>query len=127
ALTIYGDLDLTVIDQSPEGRKPVITELVTPDKRKQTYENIRRELQAGRQMYVICPRIDEPDPDKEAAIIAKSVVEEAKHLQKSVFPEYEVGVLHGKMKPAEKDKVMARFSSGDIHILCATSVVEVGV
>ncbi|MEN9913278.1 MAG: ATP-dependent helicase RecG, ATP-dependent helicase RecG [Candidatus Parcubacteria bacterium] len=127
ALTIYGDLDLTVIDQSPAGRKPIITELVLPDKRDATYDKIRRELADGRQLYVICPRIDEPDPDKEAAIIAKSVKEEAKRLKKSVFPQYEIGVLHGKMKPAEKDVVMTEFKSGKIQILCATSVVEVGV
>ncbi len=127
ALTIYGDLDLTVIDQSPAGRKPVITELVLPDNRDATYDKIRRELADGRQLYVICPRIDEPDPDKEAAIIAKSVKEEAKRLKKSIFPQYEIGVLHGKMKPTEKDAVMAEFKSGKIHILCATSVVEVGV
>lgn len=127
ALTIYGDLDLTVIDQSPAGRKPVITELVLPDNRDATYDKIRRELADGRQLYVICPRIDEPDPDKEAAIIAKSVKEEARRLKKSIFPQYEIGVLHGKMKPTEKDAVMAEFKSGKIHILCATSVVEVGV
>ncbi|MEK7641873.1 MAG: ATP-dependent DNA helicase RecG [Patescibacteria group bacterium] len=127
ALTIYGDLDLTILDQSPAGRKPIITELVLPDKRSETYEKIRRELADGRQLYVICPRIDEPDPDKEAAVIAKSVKEEAARLSRSVFPEYEVGILHGKMKPHEKDRAMADFKSGKINILCATSVVEVGV
>ena len=127
ALTMYGDLDLTLLDETPVGRKPIITELVLPDKRDDVYEKIRIELKAGRQMYVICPRIDEPDPDKEAAIIAKSVKEEAKRLKKSIFPEYEIGVMHGKMRPNEKDTVMADFKSGKIHILCATSVVEVGV
>ncbi len=127
ALTMYGDLDLTVLDQSPAGRKQIITELVLPNGREATYEKIKKELAAGRQMYVICPRIDEPDPDKEAAVIAKSVVEEAARLKKSVFPEYEVGVLHGKLNPKEKDRVMAEFKAGRIHILCATSVVEVGV
>ena len=127
ALTLYGDLDLTLLDESPAGRKPVITELVLPDKREETYEKIRRELAAGRQMFVICPRIDEPDPDKEEAVIAKSVKEEAKRLKQSVFPEYEVGVLHGRMTPKEKDLTMNRFIDGKINILCATSVVEVGV
>jgi len=127
ALTLYGDLDLTLLDQLPAGRKPVITELVLPDKRLETYEKIRLELQAGRQMYVICPRIDEPDPEKEAAIIARSVTEEARRLKQSVFPEYVVGVLHGKMKPKEKDEAMKRWSAGVTRILCATSVVEVGV
>jgi len=127
ALTMYGDLDLTVLDEIPAGRKPIITELVLPNHREEVYQKIKIELQAGRQMYVICPRIDEPDPDKEAAIIAKSVKEEAVRLKKSVFPEYEIGILHGKLKPNEKDLVMADFKSGKINILCATSVVEVGV
>ncbi len=127
ALTLYGDLDLTVLDESPAGRKPIITELVTPSSRDAMYQKIHIELAAGRQLYVICPRIDEPDPDKEAALIAKSVKEEAKRLKEKIFPHYEIGVLHGKMKPAEKDQVMNDFKSGRTNILCATSVVEVGV
>ncbi|MDE2172797.1 MAG: ATP-dependent DNA helicase RecG, partial [Patescibacteria group bacterium] len=127
ALTMFGDLDLTLLDESPAGRKPIATELVLPSQRHETYEKVRHELIAGRQAYVICPRIDEPDPDKEAAVIAKSVKEEAKRLQESVFPEYSVGILHSKMSPKEKDRVMQEFKLGKIHILCATSVVEVGV
>ncbi len=127
ALTMYGDLDLTLLDELPAGRKQIITELVLPNKREETYEKVRRELMAGRQMYVICPRIEEPDPEKESALIAKSVKEEAKRLKKSVFTEYEIGVLHSKMSPPEKDRVMNEFKLGKIHILCATSVVEVGV
>jgi len=127
ALTMYGDLDLTLLDQSPAGRKPIITELVLPEKRREIYELIRGKLRAGRQMYVICPRINEPDPDKEAAIIAKSVKEEAVRLKRSVYPEYEIGILHSKMKPDDKDRVMNDFKNGKIKILCATSVVEVGV
>lgn len=127
ALTMYGDLDLTILDEIPAGRKPIITELVLPNNREEIYQKIKTELQTGRQMYVICPRINEPDPDKEAAIIAKSVKEEAIRLKKSVFPEYEIGILHGKLKPNEKDAVMENFKSGKIKILCATSVVEVGV
>ncbi len=127
ALTMYGDLDLTLLDQSPAGRKPIITELVLPTHRESTYEKIRTELKAGRQLYVICPRIDEPDPDKENVLNTKSVKEEAKRLQSKVFPEYEVGIMHSKMTPQEKDRVMGQFKSGEITILCATSVVEVGV
>ena len=127
ALTIYGDLDLTVLDQMPSGRKPIITEIVTPTHREHTYEKVRAELKAGRQAYVICPRIDEPDETKEAAVNAKSVKEEAKRLKAKVFKEYEIGILHSKMKPEEKEKVMLAFKAGKIHILCATSVVEVGV
>ncbi len=127
ALTIYGDLDITLLDQMPHGRKPIITEIVKPNEREIVYEKIREELKVGRQAYVICPRINEPDPDKEAAVNAKSVKEEAKRLKKSVFQEYEIGILHSKMRPAEKDSVMIDFKNGKIHILCATSVVEVGV
>lgn len=119
ALTIYGDLDLTLLDQMPHGRKPIITDIVTPNKREETYEKIRLELNLGRQAYVICPRINEPDPDKELAINAKSVKEEAKRLKSKVFPEYEIGILHSKMKPAEKDRVMADFKLGKIkYSLC---------
>jgi ATP-dependent DNA helicase RecG len=127
ALTLYGDLDLSLLDEMPAGRKQIITEIVTPDKRDETYEQIRKELVAGRQMFVICPRINEPDPDKESAILAKSVKEEAKRLKKDVFPEYEIEILHSKMKPAEKEKVMLAFAGGEIDILVSTSVVEVGV
>jgi ATP-dependent DNA helicase RecG len=124
---MYGDLDLTLLDQSPAGRKPIITEIVYPSKRAEVYEKVRAELRAGRQAYVICPRIDEPDPEKEAAIIAKSVKEEAKRLKAQVFPEYQISVMHSKMKPKEKDDVMNEFKDGRTHILCSTSVVEVGV
>ena len=127
ALTMYGDLDLTLLDQSPVGRKQITTELVLPNGRDEVYRKVRLELEAGRQMYVICPRIDEPDPDKENVLNLKSVKEEAKRLQDKIFPEYEVGIMHSKMSPQEKDRVMGEFKAGKIHILCATSVVEVGV
>jgi len=127
ALTIYGDLDLTLLDEMPAGRKPIITRIVSLAQRKEMYEKIRSEIIAGRQAYVICPRIDEPDPEKELALIAKSVKEEAKRLKDGIFPEFEVGILHGKLAPKEKEKVMKRFESGELHILAATSVVEVGV
>ena len=127
ALTIFGDLDLTLLDEMPVGRKPIITEIVLPGGREAVYEKIRAELKAGRQAYVICPRIDEPDPNKAMAILAKSVKEEAKRLKKSVFPEYEIAILHSKMRDDEKESVMKRFYKGEIDILVATSVVEVGV
>jgi len=127
ALTIYGDLDLTLLDQMPHGRKPIITEIVLPPDRKKTYEHMRAELKAGRQAYVICPRIDEPDPKKALALNVTSVTAEARRLQTDIFPEYEIGILHGKLKPTEKAEVMKQFASGDIDILVATSVVEVGV
>jgi ATP-dependent DNA helicase RecG len=127
ALTIYGDLDLTLLDQMPTGRKPIITEIVLPNKREEIYEKVRQQLQEGRQLYIICPRIDEPDPVKEASVQAKSVKEEAKRIKEKVFPEYEIGILHSKMSPKEKEDIMIEFASGKIHILVATSVVEVGV
>ncbi len=127
ALTIYGDLDLSLLDEMPAGRKQIITEIITPNKRDETYEKIRGELEAGRQLYVICPRIFEPDPEKELALNVKSAVEEAKRLKKEIFREYEIGVLHSKMSKEKKEEVMQDFKEGTIHILCATSVVEVGV
>ncbi|MBI5139852.1 MAG: ATP-dependent DNA helicase RecG [Candidatus Vogelbacteria bacterium] len=137
-LTVYGDLDLTVLDEMPAGRKTIITEIVLSANRNKTYEEIRLRLQEGRQVYIICPRIDppspdgcgrasEPDPEKENAINAKSVKEEAIRLKKKVFPEYEIGVVHSKLTPAVKEKVMKDFVDGKTQILCATSVVEVGV
>ena len=126
ALTVYGDLDLTLLDQMPLGRKPVITEIVI-EKRDETYAKIRKELQAGRQLYVICPRIDEPDPSKEMALQAKSVTAEAERLKKTVFPEYEIDILHSKMSKEKKDEVMENFTKHAVDILVATSVVEVGV
>lgn len=127
ALTIYGDLDITLLDQMPAGRKPIITKVIGPSQQGAMYEHIRSELATGRQAYVICPRIDEPDPDKQTALILKSVTAEAERLSKTEFKGWRLGVLHGKMTPAEKDKVMARFAAHELDILVATSVVEVGV
>jgi len=127
ALTLYGDLDLTLLDELPAGRKPIITKIVRPDERDATYDKIKKELEVGRQMYVICPRIDEPDPDKAFAVQAKSAKAESVRLKKNVFPDYEIGLLHSKMKPKDKEEEMGQFETGDIDILVSTSVVEVGV
>jgi ATP-dependent DNA helicase RecG len=127
ALTIYGDLDITLLDQMPAGRKPVITSIVGPNQHEKMYEHVRSELKSGRQAYVICPRIEEPDEEKALALRVKSVTAEAKRLKKDVFQEFSIAVLHGKMKPAEKDAVMARFARHEVDVLVATSVVEVGV
>ena len=127
ALTVYGDLDLTLLDEMPKGRKPIETRIIKNAERKKVYEDMRRELKEGRQAYVICPRIEEPDPDKEMALQAKSVVAEAKRLKKEVFQEYTVGILHSKMTPKDKDDTMRGFLTHTIDILVATSVVEVGV
>jgi len=127
ALTIYGDLDISLLDEMPAGRKAVITEVLGPEKREKAYDRVRTEMKAGHQAYVICPRIDEPDPTKELALQAKSVKAEAARLKKEVFPEASIGILHSKMKPAEKEAAMNDFARHKTDILVATSVVEVGV
>jgi ATP-dependent DNA helicase RecG len=127
ALTIFGDLDITLLDEMPAGRKKIDTRIVPPTKRKEMYDHIKRELKEGRQAYIICPRIDEPDPEKELAIQAKSVKAEAIRLKRDIFPEARIEIQHSKMKPKEKDEIMIAFKAHKIDILVATSVVEVGV
>lgn len=127
ALTIYGDLDLSLLNEMPAGRKKIITEIITGSKRDEMYAKIKTGLEEGRQAYIICPRIDEPDPDKIKALYAKSVKEEALRLKKTIFSKYNIGILHSKMTPKEKEKVMFEFKEKKIDILVATSVVEVGV
>ncbi len=128
ALTIHGDLDLTLLDELPAGRGSVQTTIVRNQaERTLAYKRAREEIRAGRQVYVICPRIDEPDPLKELALEATSAKKEAQRLAKDVFPEFTVGLIHSKLKLATKEKVMAEFAEGLIQVLVATSVVEVGV
>lgn len=127
ALTIYGDLDLSLLEEMPAGRQKIITKIVDPQQRANAYEQIREELRAGRQTYIICPRINEPDKTKLNALIAKAVKEEAKRLEKEIFPEFEIGILHGKMLPKEKEEILDDFRNNKIQILVATSVVEVGI
>lgn len=127
ALTIFGDLDITVIDTMPKERKKIITKVVPNRERKAIYEDIRKELHAGRQVYVICPRIDEQDEEEAQKRTLKSVKEEAKHLAEIVFPEFIVDILHSKMKKEEKEEVMQDFLDKKSDILVATSVIEVGI
>lgn len=127
ALTLYGDLDLTVLDELPKGRKQIQTTLVLPHERDAMYEQVRNALREGRQAYIICPRIDDPDPTKEKAIQAKSVTQEARRLSNDIFPEYRIGVLHSKMTKQKKEEAMLSFAQHETDILVATSVVEVGV
>lgn len=127
ALTIYGDLDLSLIDELPKGRKEIITQYVSPKDRIKIYSKLKEELERGRQVYVICPRIDEPDPNKALALRVKSAKTEAKKLQTSIFSNYKVGLVHSKLKPKEKEEAMRCFEKGETNILVATSVVEVGV
>ncbi len=127
ALTIYGDLDLTIIDQMPEGRKQVITEIVSENKRGKAYEEIKKELEAGRQLYVICPKIADGDDDEKIKLDVKSVTTEAKRLKKDIFPNYNIEIMHSKMTKEKKEKVMRDFAEKKIDILVSTSVIEVGV
>lgn len=127
ALTIYGDLDISIVDQMPSGRKPIITQIINETKRKDMYTHINEELRAGRQAYVICARIADPDPDLMSKLILKSVQEEAKRLKQSELQDWNIGILHSKMKPQEKDNIMSDFLAHKIDVLVATSVVEVGV
>ena len=122
ALTVYGELDVSIIDQKPAERLPIITKIWSPVSRKQLYGEIDEQIAAGRQAYVICRLIDD-NPANEA----KSVETEYKKLQNSVFGHRRIGLLHGRMKPAEKDAVMRRFLQHELDILVSTTVVEVGV
>ena len=127
ALTVYGDLDISLLDEMPKGRKPIITKVYAPSQIEKVYAHIQTELDSGRQAYVICPRIDEPDPSKENTLQLKSVKQEAERLKKNVFKKERIDILHSKMTPKEKDAVMEKFLKHEIDILVATSVVEVGV
>src|SRR3989344_3115724 len=121
ALTIYGDLDLTLLDEMPAGRKNIITEIFAPEKRDHAYEHVRKEISSGRQAYVLCPRIEDTDN------LMSAVKKEYKALSENIFSEFKVAMLHGKMLPKEKEKIMKAFRAGEIQILVATSVIEVGV
>jgi len=127
-LTIYGDLSLSVITEMPKERKKIITKLISPKKRKDVYEFIKKELRAGRQAFFICPRIEEGE-EKENSPWKNliSVDKETEKLQKEIFPEFRVKSLHGKMKSTEKEKVMKDFKNKKTDILVSTSVVEVGI
>jgi len=122
ALTLYGDLDLSIIRQMPKGRRKIITKIVGQNNRKKAYEFVRKEVKKGRQVFVICPLIDESDK-----LGVKSVKAEYKKLTADIFPNLKIGLLHGKLKAAEKNKTMSDFLANKINILVSTSVVEVGV
>jgi len=122
ALTLYGDLDLSVIDQLPPGRQAVKTKWLKPSQRDSAYDFIRRQASSGRQAFIICPLIEESE-----AIEAKAAVVEYERLSGEVFPDLRLGLIHGRMSVAEKDGVMHRFRSGELDILVSTPVVEVGI
>lgn len=122
ALILYGDLDLSVIQEMPSGRKKIITKIVEPSKRSAAYKFIRERIEKGEQVFILCPLIDPSD-----TLGVKSVTEEHERLKDEIFPEIPMGILHGKMKPKEKEEVMSRLRNGELKILVATSVIEVGI
>ncbi len=123
SLAVFGNLDLSIIDVMPSGRKKIITKVVNPASREQVYEFVRKEVKGGRQVFVICPLVEESSKITEV----KAVTEEQKKLQEKIFPDLKVALLHGKMKPKEKDETMKDFKNKKFDIVVSTSVVEVGV
>jgi ATP-dependent DNA helicase RecG len=121
-LTVWGHLDVSIIDEMPPGRTPVTTRLILPIERERAYGFVRSQVERGRQAFIICPLVEESDK-----VEAKAAVDEYKRLQKRIFPDLELGLLHGRLKGDEKEATMARFARGEIDILVATSVVEVGI
>ncbi|MDR1720336.1 MAG: ATP-dependent DNA helicase RecG [Dysgonamonadaceae bacterium] len=121
AMTFYGDLDVSVIDELPPGRKPIKTLHIYSERRKNLYESVRRQLQQGRQVYIVYPLIEESEK------IDLKNLSDGFETTKEIFPEYRVSMVHGKMKPAEKEAEMQRFVAGETQIMVATTVIEVGV
>ena len=122
ALTVFGDLDVTAVAGSPAGRQPVVTRLVEEAQRETGYEFVRAQIAKGRQVYVVCPAIDESD-----AFSAATALAEAERLQAGPFREWRVAVVHGQLKAADRDAVMRAFKAGDVQVLVATSLIEVGI
>ncbi len=122
ALTVYGDLDVSVIDEMPAGRQPVRTFVLRPLERERAYQLIRNQASNGKQAFIVYPLVEQGDNDE-----SKAAVEEHERLQREVFRNYRLGLLHGRLKPEEKDAVMVAFRNNEFDILVATSVVEVGV
>ncbi len=122
ALTLYGDLDVSIIDEMPPGRQPVYTRWLEPASRERAYQFLRKQIEDGRQAFIICPLVEASDKSE-----AKAATEEHQRLQKTIFPDLQLGLLHGRMKGEEKEAVMGAFYRGETHILVSTSVVEVGI
>jgi len=121
-LTVYGDLDISVIDEMPPGRKPIRTHWKRTDDRDRVYDGVRKLLAEGRQAYVVCPLIEESEK-----LQVRAATELYEHLASDVFPDFRVGLLHGQMKTLEKDLVMKSFRAGELDVLVSTTVIEVGV
>ena len=122
AMTLYGDLEVSVIDEMPANRKPIRTALRTDKQKVRVYEFVKGEIQHGRQAYIVFPLIEESEK-----VDLKAATKEYEHLQQNVFPEYKLGLLHGRMKSDAKEEVMQKFKKGEIHILVSTTVIEVGI
>lgn len=122
ALTLYGDLDVSVIDELPPGRQSIQTHVVQPQARERAYGYVERQVEAGRQAYIVCPLVEESDQSD-----ARAAVAEHERLQTTVFPRFKLGLLHGRMKADEKEAVMQQFAQNEVQILVSTSVVEVGI
>jgi ATP-dependent DNA helicase RecG len=122
ALTLYGDLDLSIIDEMPPGRQPVVTRWLKPTERERAYAFLRSQIEKGLQAFIICPLVEESDK-----IEARSAIKEHQRLQEEIFPDLKLDLLHGRMSGQEKDTIMADFRDKKTHILVSTSVVEVGI
>jgi len=123
ALTVYGDLDVTTIDEMPPGRKPVKTLLFDQAKRKKAYALIAEQVRKGFQAFIVYPMIDSGEEDE----MYKSAVKEYQRIQKSIFPDFKIGLMHGRLKQTEKDQIMKKFRSQEYDVLISTTVIEVGV
>lgn len=122
ALTLYGEFDRSVIDEMPPGRTPIKTYFVSENKRSSAYEFMRERIKEGRQIFIVCPLVEESEK-----VDLKAAMDEAGRLQKDIFPEFKIGLMHGRLKGDDKDKIMKRFKSGKINILVSTTVIEVGI
>jgi ATP-dependent DNA helicase RecG len=122
ALAFFGNLDISLLDEMPKGRKKIITKIITPSKRPEIYNFIRSEIDAGRQVFFIFPLIEESEK-----ISGKAATEEHQILSEKIFPDLKLGLLHGRMKPKEKEEIMQKFKNKNLDILVSTSVIEVGV
>jgi ATP-dependent DNA helicase RecG len=122
AMTLYGDLDVSMIDEMPRGRMPINTQVFAESGRPRVYRMVEEEIANGRQCFIVYPLIEESEK-----LDLKNATQMAEHLQEKVFPAFRVGLLHGRMKSEEKESVMMKFKSGHIHLLVATTVIEVGI
>ena len=136
-LTLYGDLDISLLNEMPKNRKNIVTKIITPSERTSAYDFVREEIRKGRQAFVICPRIDAQEDSKiksektyQQELLkkeVKTVKEEYQKLSSEIFPDLKIEMLHGKMKPQEKERIMKEFKANRFNILVSTSVIEVGI